>query len=99
MATVGEVRDTLHGVRDPELGVSIVDLGLVYRIEAEGTRIGVEMTLTTPSCPFSSALQAEVEAVLRKRFGSYNVEVTLVWEPHWTPDRMADNLQRQLGTQ
>jgi len=99
MPTVGEIRDALRGVADPELGINIVDLGLVYRIEVAGRRIGVEMTLTTPSCPFSSALHAQVEAVLRNQFSDHEVEVILVWEPHWTPERMANGVRRRLGTQ
>lgn len=98
MPTVGEVREVLRGVSDPELGINIVDLGLVYRIETTGNRILVEMTLTSPSCPFSSSLPAEVESLLRDRFAAYEVEVALVWEPHWTPERIADDVRRQLGT-
>ena len=96
MPTAEEVRAVLRGVTDPELGINVVDLGLIYGIEADQSRIRVEMTLTTPSCPFASALQAQVEAALRGRFTSHEVDVALVWEPHWTPDRMADDVRRQL---
>lgn len=99
MPAVDEIRDALRGVTDPELGINIVDLGLVYRIEAAGNRICVEMTLTTPSCPFASTLQAQVETVLRQQFSDHEVEVILVWEPHWTPERMANDARRWLSTQ
>lgn len=96
MPTAEEVRAVLRGVTDPELGINVVDLGLIYGIEADQSRIRVEMTLTTPSCPFSKALQAQVEAALRERFADHEADVALVWEPHWTPDRMADDVRRQL---
>ncbi len=99
MPTAGEIRAVLREVTDPELGINIVDLGLVYGIEADGSRIHVTMTLTSPSCPFSSVLHAQVESALLERFVGHEVEVTLVWEPHWTPERMADDVRRRLGTQ
>jgi len=95
--TADEVRAVLRGVRDPELGINVVDLGLVYGIEVQGLRILVTMTLTTPACPRGSALVGEVERALRGAFVGHEVEVSLVWEPHWTPERMAEDARRRLG--
>lgn len=97
MPTAREVRDVLRGVTDPELGVDIVDLGLIYGIEVQGTRIRVEMTLTSPFCPFGEALPAEVEGALRKAFGGHEVEVVVVREPPWTPERMGEGARRRLA--
>ena len=97
MPTAGEVRAVLREVMDPELGVNVVDLGLIYGVRVEGQQILVEMTLTTPSCPLAAALPAQVEQVLREKFADHEVEVALVWEPHWTPEMMSEDVRRQLG--
>ncbi len=99
MPTAGQVRAVLRGVMDPELGINVVDLGLIYGVRVEGDRILVEMTLTTAACPLAAALPAQVEQVLREMFADHEVEVTLVWEPHWTPEMMAEDVRRQLGAQ
>ncbi len=97
MPAPGQVQAVLRQVTDPELGVNIVDLGLVYGVRVEEGRIHVEMTLTTPSCPLAAALPARVEEVLRAHFPGQAVEVALVWEPRWTPERMSEDARRQLG--
>lgn len=97
MPTRDQVESILRQVADPELGVNIVDLGLVYEIRVKEGRIEVEMTLTTPACPLSAALRARVEEALRAHFPGHEVEVGLVWEPHWTPERMSEDARRQLG--
>ncbi len=97
MPTAGEVRAVLREVMDPELGVNVVDLGLIYGVRVEGQQILVEMTLTTPSCPLAAALPAQVEQVLREKLADHEVEVALVWEPHWTPEMMSEDVRRQLG--
>lgn len=99
MPTAGQVRAVLRGVMDPELGINVVDLGLVYGVRVEGDRIRVEMTLTTAACPLAAALPAQVEQVLREEFADHEVDVTLVWEPHWMPEMMSEDVRRQLGAQ
>ncbi|MFH1609342.1 MAG: metal-sulfur cluster assembly factor [Candidatus Bipolaricaulota bacterium] len=99
MPTAGQVRAVLRGVMDPELGINVVDLGLIYGVRVERERILVEMTFTTPTCPLTAALSAQVEQVLREKFADHDVEVTLVWEPHWTPEMMSEDVRRQLGAQ
>jgi metal-sulfur cluster biosynthetic enzyme len=93
-----EVRAVLRDrVVDPELGINVVDLGLIYDIEVEENRIVVDMTLTTPACPLAALLPAQVEEVLRERFTGYDVEVNLVWEPRWTPERMSKEAREMFG--
>jgi metal-sulfur cluster biosynthetic enzyme len=96
---VGQVRACLREVVDPELGVNVVDLGLIYGVRVEKERILVEMTLTTPACPLAAALPAQVERLLRDKFPDHGVKVGLVWEPHWTPEMMSEDVRRQLGAQ
>ncbi len=84
-------------VMDPELGVNIVDLGLVYNVEIDEGRISIDMTLTTPGCPLAGTLAAQAEQVLREAFAGYEVEVNLVFDPPWSPDRMSEEARRMLG--
>ncbi len=96
--TTDEVLAVLRDkVMDPELGVNIVDLGLVYDVEVGEGRISIDMTLTTPGCPLAGTLAAQAEQVLREAFEGYEVEVNLVFDPPWTPDRMSEEARRMLG--
>jgi metal-sulfur cluster biosynthetic enzyme len=87
--TVEQVRDALRAVVDPELSMSIVDLGLVYAIETEGSIVRVTMTLTTPGCPVHELMPEWVRAAIAKVPGVERVDVKLTFEPPWTPDRIA----------
>jgi metal-sulfur cluster biosynthetic enzyme len=91
----------MRQVRDPELMVNIVDLGLVYGIgvdEAEGkSNIHVMMTMTTPACPFGPELIQQVKDVVGAMEGAGNVEVQLTLSPPWTPDRMTEEARDELG--
>ena len=92
------VRDALREVIDPELGINVVDLGLVYRIEAEPDRLSVAMTMTTPACPLGEHLAAQAEAAVRRAAPQVaEVQVRLVWEPPWSPDLMSPDAKRRLG--
>lgn len=92
------IRQALSQVYDPELGVNIIDLGLVYTIavNAEGF-VAITMTLTTPGCPMHESLSDGVGAALQKVPGLTGGEVTLVWEPRWTPVMLSEEGRRQLG--
>ncbi|MGA2798370.1 MAG: metal-sulfur cluster assembly factor [Thermoguttaceae bacterium] len=91
----------LRQVRDPELMVNIVDLGLIYGIavdEAEGkSNVRVSMTMTTPACPFGPELIREVKEVIAALEGVGKVEVQLTLTPPWTPDRMTEEARDELG--
>ena len=97
MATDTDVRDALRLVVDPEIGVNIVDLGLVYRIEVEGTRARIAMTMTTPTCPLVDYLKELVTSAVRQHVPDVvHVDITIEWEPPWDPDMMSDEARRQL---
>ncbi len=93
-----EVLQALRGVYDPEIGINIVDLGLVYRAEREPDGIAVAISLTTPSCPLGEMLIEEAREALQARFPTVpSICVELVWDPPWSPDRMSEAARRQLG--
>jgi len=91
-----EVREKLREVMDPELGVNIVDLGLIYGVEVKGSSVTVKMTFTTPACPLLNFLVQNVESKV-KELGLEDVRVELVWDPPWTPERMSPEAKMQLG--
>jgi metal-sulfur cluster biosynthetic enzyme len=96
--TEPEVRDALREVIDPELGINIVDLGLVYRIELAGDDIVVTITMTTPACPMRDYMQDLVQSTLApdvKPTG--RVVVDIVSDPPWSEEMMTDAGRRQLG--
>ncbi len=85
---IGQALDAMSDVVDPELGIDVVALGLIYDIDVHDERVVVSMTLTTPGCPVSEQLPAEVEAAVTAALPNSNIEVRVVWDPPWTPDRM-----------
>lgn len=99
---IDQVYDALHGVYDPEIPVSIVELGLVYRCEEtmrpDGTRrIEIDMSMTAPGCGMGDVLRADAARVVQAVPGVDEVEVTLVWDPPWTMHRMSEATRLQLG--
>jgi metal-sulfur cluster biosynthetic enzyme len=92
------IRKALRGVKDPELGLNIVDIGLVYdcAVSEEGD-VKVKMTLTSPGCPAGPEILQDARMVLEDLEGVRNVDVELVWEPYWTPDRMDPRVRAFLG--
>lgn len=93
------VRDLLRNVIDPELGVNIVDLGLVYGIATDQDTGGVaiEMTLTTPGCPLSGLMDDQIRGQLTQLPQVRGIRVELVWEPAWNPDLMSERARQALG--
>jgi metal-sulfur cluster biosynthetic enzyme len=88
----------LNEVEDPELGIGLVDLGLVLRADWGGAGIDVEFTVTSPSCPFAESLVGQVEAILRQRFREAgSIRVRLVSSPPWSPERMTESAKAKLG--
>ena len=95
--TEADIRNALCDVIDPELGVNIVDLGLVYRVDVEGTAARIIMTMTSPACPLRDYLQDLVESTVTARVpDAERVIVEIVTEPPWTEDLMSDAARRQL---
>jgi FeS assembly SUF system protein len=97
-ALMAPVLEALKTVRDPEIPVNLVELGLIYElIVKKGGIVYVEMTLTTPACPVAANMPSEVEAAIRVVPGVSDVRVKLVWTPPWTPDLMSDEARLELG--
>ncbi|WP_426446189.1 metal-sulfur cluster assembly factor [Paenibacillus sp. S-38] len=92
-----KVREWLKGVYDPELGVNVVDLGLIYEIQAEEGETLIRMTLTTPGCPLHDTIIGGVRRALEDKPEVGTVKVEVVWEPSWTPERMTPEAKEQLG--
>lgn len=98
MITVDEVKGYLSKVIDPELGINIVDLGLIYALECDDeANVRVEMTLTTPGCPLHDSIIGGVKTILASVPAIRNVQVDVVWSPPWTPERMSDLAKSVLG--
>src|SRR5438045_7111523 len=87
----------LRKVKDPELGLNIVDLGLVYEIVVNENNIHVDMTLTSPGCPAGPQIMTDAERVLQALPGVGDVEINLVWSPYWTPERIEPRVRAYMG--
>jgi len=97
MATREEVIEALHGVEDPELGMDIVDLGLLYDVEVEGANVKVSYTLTSMGCPAGQMIQEDIDRVLSEIPGVGSVSSELTFEPPWTPEKMSEDAKFILG--
>lgn len=95
--TLDQARLVLRRVKDPELNLNIVDLGLIYDIQVEGTDINVDMSLTSPGCPSGPEIMGEAEKQLRTVPGVGDVKINLIWSPPWTPDRIEPRVRTYLG--
>ncbi len=92
------VRKALRAVKDPELNLNIIDIGLVYDVEvSQGGEVHVRMTLTSPGCPAGTEIIDDVKKVAADMEGVQGVEVELVWEPYWTPEKMDPRVRAFLG--
>lgn len=96
MITKAEVLDVLGTVQDPDVLMSITDLGLVYRVEILEERVEIDYTLTFPGCPLSEIIEHDIIAAV-KSVTDLAVEANLVWEPMWSSDFMSDEAKISLG--
>ncbi|MEC5387260.1 metal-sulfur cluster assembly factor [Uliginosibacterium sp. H3] len=93
-----KLQQALRQIIDPEVGLNIVDLGLVYRLETSSEGVQLDMTMTSPACPMSGGILAEVEEVLAANLpADACIEVQLVWNPPWSPDLMSDTAREHFG--
>ncbi len=97
MAIQEDVVEALRQVEDPELGMDIVELGLLGEVEVDGTKVKVTYTLTSMGCPAGAMIQEDIDRVTRSVPGVEEVETELTFEPPWTPDRMSDDAKFILG--
>jgi len=92
-----QVKLALRRVKDPDLNLNILDLGLVYNIEVKGTKVKVDMTLTSPGCPSGPEIMGNAEEEIKALPGVESVDMNLVWMPFWTPEKMEPRVRAYLG--
>ena len=96
--TEERVREALRLVDDPEVGMNIVDLGLVYRIDIAADMVRVELTMTTPACPMGDLITGNARRAVSAALPQHMaLDVVLVWEPPWTPDMMSETARQTFG--
>ncbi|MBA2682951.1 MAG: metal-sulfur cluster assembly factor [Gemmatimonadaceae bacterium] len=91
------VRAALRRVKDPDLNLNIVDLGLVYTIAVDGPKVSIDMSLTSPGCPSGPEIMTAAEQQVRSLDGVEDVAVNLVWDPMWSPDRIEPRIRAYMG--
>ena len=98
MQTEETVRKALRQVKDPELGLNVIDIGLIYEVEVKDDGlVHVKMTLTSPGCPSGEEITRDVKTVIEELEGVTAAEVELVWEPYWTPAKMDPRVKAFMG--
>ena len=96
--SVDAVRDALRRVVDPEAGINIVDLGLVYDIVLEGETLRIDLTMTSPACPMGEMIVDNVHSELASLLPpALELDVRIVWEPPWSPEKMTDSARQHFG--
>lgn len=97
MVNEQEIREELKQVSDPEIGMDIENLGLVYEVKIDGDRVYIKMTMTAPTCPVTPWILSEAQRVVENLEGVEAADVELVWEPPWNPDMMTDEAKEALN--
>jgi metal-sulfur cluster biosynthetic enzyme len=97
VVSADQARLVLRRVKDPELNLNIVDLGLVYDITVEDSVVRVDMSLTSPGCPSGPEIMGEAEQQLRTLPGVTDVQMNLIWSPPWTPERIEPRVRAYMG--
>ncbi len=95
--SVEQVKMALRKVKDPELNLNIVDLGLVYEVMVDGSDVQIDMTLTSPGCPAGPQIMGDVEKTLKAMPGIGDVAINLVWQPFWSPERIEPRVRAYMG--
>jgi metal-sulfur cluster biosynthetic enzyme len=91
------LRQALRTVKDPELNLSIIDLGLVYDVAVEDGAVHIRMTLTSPGCPAGPQIMNDIHQTLRPLEGVKDVDIEIVWEPYWTPEQIDPKIRAMMG--
>lgn len=99
MSSKGEILDALKNVEDPEIGMNIVDLGLVYGVDMDDDeeRVHIDLTLTSPGCPLGPMIIRDIQREVQALGDILDVDVDLVWSPLWHPTMMSDYAKDELG--
>ncbi len=97
MVTEESVYEAIKEIIDPEIGINIVDMGLIYDVDINDTTIDITMTLTSPGCPAGGQLVNGTQHVTQQLDGVEEVNVSVVWTPRWTPELMSEEAKDELG--
>ncbi|MFA7567041.1 MAG: metal-sulfur cluster assembly factor [Alkalispirochaeta sp.] len=97
MVSKTDILESLKKVIDPELGLNIVDVGLIYRVDVSEDQVEVDFTLTTPACPLGDTINNDIITVLREDHSIANVATNLVWNPPWSLEFMSEEARLELG--
>lgn len=97
MVTEESVYEAIKEIIDPEIGINIVDMGLIYEVDINDTIIDITMTLTSPGCPAGGQLVNGTQQVAKQLDGVEEVNVSVVWTPRWTPEMMSEEAKDELG--
>jgi metal-sulfur cluster biosynthetic enzyme len=95
--TSDQVKLALRKVKDPELNLNIIDLGLVYEISVDASDVDIDMTLTSPGCPAGAQIMGDVERVVKAMPGVSAVNINLVWQPFWSPEKIEPRVRAYMG--
>lgn len=95
--TPDRVKMALRKVKDPELNLNVVDLGLIYDVAVDGSKVAIDMSLTSPGCPSGPEIMGEVERMVKSVEGVTEVAVNLVWSPMWSPERIEPRVRAYMG--
>jgi metal-sulfur cluster biosynthetic enzyme len=91
------VRTALRTVKDPELNLNIIDLGLVYEVDVEDGNVHIRMTLTSPGCPAGPQIMNDIHKTVRPLDGVNDVDIEIVWEPYWSPEKIEPKIRAMMG--
>ncbi len=97
MVTKDDIFSALKSVYDPELGVNVVELGLIYDVIIGGNAVKIRMTMTSPMCPAAASIVEQCKASVQKVSGVATCEMELIWNPPWSPERMSEDAKMKLG--
>ena len=97
MVTEESVYEVIKEIIDPEIGINIVDMGLIYEVDIDDTTVDITMTLTSPGCPAGGQIVNGTQHVTQQMDGVEEVNVSVVWTPRWTPEMMSEEAKDELG--
>ncbi len=97
MVTEESVYEAIKEIIDPEIGINIVDMGLIYEVDIDDTTVDITMTLTSPGCPAGGQIVNGTQHVTQQLEGVDEVNVQVVWTPRWTPELMSEEAKDELG--
>jgi metal-sulfur cluster biosynthetic enzyme len=93
-----QILNTLRSVLDPEIGINIVDLGLVYQVEKKPEELYIQITMTSPACPLHGVITRDIDNALRGKYPDLGpMTIELVWDPPWSPNMMSESAKKELG--